>query len=129
MNFYGSKFSIAAGPPNAGTNTHVNESLDLPEDYMLEMGFMALGEPGNFLQIDGYPETAGPRPRVEGQLPPGNALGSFSVNNLDELDLDYISAPVQDTSLAYGGHRSVTFVGPAGELTELIEEPREAIAA
>ena len=128
MDFYGSNFSIVAGPPNARTNTLVNKALRLPEDYQSDFGLMPLGEPGNFLQIDGYPETAGPRPRMEGQLPPGNALASFSVNDLDELDLDYISAPVQDTSLAYGGHRSATFVGPAGELTELIEEPREAIA-
>ncbi len=128
MNFYGSKFSIAVGEPNEGTNALVNKALDLPDDYKLDIGFMPLGEPGNFLEIDGYPEAAGPRPRTQGQLPPGNALGSFSVNDLDELDLDYISAPVQDTSLAYGGHRSATFVGPAGELTELIEEPREPIA-
>ena len=128
MNFYGSKFSIAVGEPNEGTNALVNKALDLPDDYKLDIGFMPLGEPGNFLEIDGYPESAGPRPRTQGQLPPGNALCRFSVNDLDELDLDYISAPVQDTSLAYGGHRSVTFVGPAGELTELIEEPREHIA-
>ena len=133
MNFYGSKFSIAVGEPNEGTNTLVNKALDLPDDYKLDIGFMPLGEPGNFLEIDGYPESAGPRPRAQGQLPPGNALCSFSVNDLDELDLDYISAPVQDSSLAYsslayGGHRSATFVGPAGELTELIEEPREHIA-
>jgi hypothetical protein len=128
MNFYGSKFSIAVGEPNEGTNALVNKALDLPDDYKLDIGFMPLGEPGNFLEIDGYPEAAGPRPRTQGQLPPGNALSSLSVNDLDELDLDYISAPVQDTSLAYGGYRSATFVGPAGELTELIEEPREPIA-
>ena len=128
MNFYGSRFSIPVGSPNEGTNALVNHALGLPEDYKLEIGFMPLGEPGNFLEIDGYPETAGPRPQSQDQLPPGNALSSFSVNDLDELDLDYISPPVQETSLAYSGHRSATFVGPAGELTELIEEPREPIA-
>jgi hypothetical protein len=128
MNFYGSRFSIPVGTPNEGTNALVNNALGLPEDYKLEIGFMPLGEPGNFLEIDGYPTTAGQRPRSQDQLPPGNALSSFSVNDLDELDLDYISPPVQDTSLAYGGNRSATFVGPAGELTELIEEPREHIA-
>jgi hypothetical protein len=128
MNFYGSKFSIPVGEPNEGTNALVNKALDLPDDYKLEIGFMPLGEPGNFLEIDGYPEMAGARPRTQGQLPPGNALCSFSVNDLDDLDLDYISAPVRDDSLAYGGHRSATFVGPAGEFTELIEEPREPVA-
>lgn len=128
MNFYGSKFSIAVADPNEGTNALVNSALDLPDDYKLEMTFMPLGEPGNFLQIDGYPEMAGSRPRTQGQLPPGNALSSFSVNDLDELGLDYISAPMREDSLAYGGHRSATFVGPAGELTELIEEPREQVA-
>jgi len=128
MNFYGSKFSIPVGSPNEGSNALVNTALGLPEDYKLQMGFMPMGEPGNFLEIDGYPASAGPRPRSQGQLPPGNSLSSFSVNDLDELDVDYISPPVQDSSLAYGGHRCATFVGPAGELTELIEEPREPIA-
>jgi hypothetical protein len=128
MNFYESKFSIPVGEPNEGTNALVNKALNLPDDYKLDIGFMPLGEPGNFLEIDGYPESAGPRPRTQGQLPPGNALCSFSVNDLDEFDLEYISAPVRNESLAYGGHRSATFVGPAGELAELIEEPREPVA-
>jgi hypothetical protein len=48
---------------------------------------------------------------------------SFNVNNLDEFDVDFLSTPVRDGSLAYGSYRSAAFVGPAGELTELIEAP------
>ena len=129
INYYNSKFSFAIGSPNEITNDLVNKALALPEDYKLQMVFGPMGEPGNFLQIDSYPPTAGPRPRSPGQLPPGNALCSFSVNNLDELDLDYISPPVEDASLAYNGHRSATVIGPAGELIELIEDPRDAIGS
>ena len=48
---------------------------------------------------------------------------SFNVNDLDEFDVDFVSAPVRDSSLAYGDHRTATLIGPAGELTELIEVP------
>ena len=61
---------------------------------------------------------------MPGQLPPGNAIGSFSVSSLDDFDLEYLSAPIQDASQAYGGGRCASFVGPAGEITELVEESR-----
>jgi hypothetical protein len=96
----------------------------LPEDHKFQMGGLRFAEHGNSIEVDGYPDSATPRPRAEGQLPPGNAMCSFNVENLDEFDdVDFIAAPVRDGSLAYGGHRSATFVGPAGELTELIEAP------
>ena len=43
---------------------------------------------------------------------------SFNVNDLDEFDVDFVSAPVRDSSLAYGEHRTATLIGPAGELIE-----------
>ena len=47
-------------------------------------------------------------------------MTSFSVDDLDALDLDFIGPP----TVLYEGMRAATFVGPAGELTELIEDPR-----
>jgi len=122
--FYGTQFAVTARPRTDYVIAIIARALGLAEDYLFPMGFLTLGAPGHFIELDGYPETASPRPRSDGQLPPGNALVSFSVKQLDGLDLNFISSPVSATSLAYGEQRSATFIGPAGELTELIEDAR-----
>ena len=48
------------------------------------------------------------------------AMTSFNIDNLDAVDIDFIAEPIVE----YGSKRTATFVGPAGELTELIEEDR-----
>ena len=45
-------------------------------------------------------------------------MTSFVVPDLDGLGVDYIRPPGHH----YGAARSASFVGPAGEITELIEE-------
>ena len=130
VDFYQSKFGVPGGG-GSGDGASIGiiaRAQGLAEDHKFQMGFMRLADHGHSIEIDGYPDSASSRPQAEGQLPPGNAMCSFNVNDLDEFDVDFISAPVRDSSLAYGGHRSATFVGPAGELTELIEQPREHIA-
>ena len=122
--FYRAKFAVTARPRTDFAIGIIARALGLAEEHLFPMGFLTLRAPGHFMELDGYPDTANPRPRSDGQLPPGNALVSFSVDQLDGLDLNLISPPVREESLAYGGRRSATFVGPAGELTELIEEPR-----
>jgi hypothetical protein len=121
--FYTSHFDIEPQPERATQIAIIARANGLPEDRPMHMTFVALAQAGNFLEIDGYPECATPRPRNPGQLPPGNAIGSFSVRSLDDLDLEFIAPPVRDESIAYGGCRSACFIGPAGEITELVEEP------
>lgn len=125
VDFYGSKFGVF-GRGGAGDGMSIGiiaRAQGLPEDHKFQMGFMRFADHGHYIEIDGYPESATSRPRADGQLPPGNAMCSFNVNDLDEFEVNFISAPVRDSSLAYGEHRSATFIGPAGELTELIEAP------
>lgn len=75
------------------------------------------------MEIDGYVKPGlGPRPRAPGELPPGNAIASFSVPDLDAIKVQFIQPPTVLEGAAYGGARSATFIGPTGELTELIEE-------
>jgi catechol 2,3-dioxygenase-like lactoylglutathione lyase family enzyme len=89
-------------------------------DYEYNLGLIRLRERGNNIELDEYPSDIGPRPRAEGQLPPGVAMTSFNIDDLDAVDIDFISDPI----IEYGGRRTATFIGPASELTELIEEPR-----
>jgi hypothetical protein len=122
--FYTARFDIEPQEERDAQVGIIAKANGLPEDHPMKMAFVALAEEANFLEIDGYPEPATPRPQVAGQLPPGNAIGSFSVKSLDDLDVEFITEPVRDASLAYGGCRSATFIGPVGEITELVEEPR-----
>jgi len=123
VDFYRSKFSVVGG---GGTGDGASIGIiaraqGLPDDYKFQTGFMRFADHGHYIEIDGYPDSATMRPRADGQLPPGNAICSFNVNDLDELNVDFISAPVRESSMAYGDNRSASFIGPAGELTESIE--------
>jgi len=95
----------------------------MPADHAYPLALVRLGAFSNSIEIDGYPPGTGPRPVPAGELPPGVAMASFTVRNLDELDTSlFIGAPIRPGGKAYGDHRTVTVVGPAGELIELIEE-------
>ena len=118
--FYTTRFHIE---PSEGRNKTVdilNHALNLPSDARTWMTFVALAQAGNFLQIDGYP--AKPREYPSGELPPGNAQVSFSTTHFDELDLSFFSHPFVPDSIAYGGSRTASFRGPAGEIVEIIED-------
>lgn len=97
----------------------------LEASHAFPMGFVRMTQFSNAIEIDGYPASAGPRPVAAGELPPGVAMASFSVPDLDAFDPElFLSEPAQHASVAYGDSRSATLIGPAGELIELVEEPR-----
>jgi catechol 2,3-dioxygenase-like lactoylglutathione lyase family enzyme len=120
VKFYMDTFLMRGGPPNPTTIDIIAKAQGLPADHQFPLGLVRAAEKGNNIEIDGYPPSAKPRTRAEGQLPPGVAMTSFNVNSLDGLKVDFIAPPAK----LYGDKRAATFIGPAGELTELIEEPR-----
>ena len=120
MAFYGSAFSLPKGFSFPTPVDIIAKAQDLPEDTIFTMGMSRLREPGNTIEFDQYPEGTGPRPRAEGHLPPGNAMATFNVDSLDAVNVSYIADPITE----YDGNRSATFVGPVGELVELIEQAR-----
>lgn len=122
MDFYRNAFGLGQGfvmPTPIGI---VAEAQGLPADTTYQLGFITLRERGNAIEFDEYPtaSNAGPRPVVNGHLPQGNAMISFNVDDLDAINVDYIAEPITE----YGGRRSACFVGPVGELVELVEEAR-----
>jgi hypothetical protein len=78
----------------------------------------------SLVEVDGYPREARPRARVDGYLPPGNALMSVLVDSLDGLRLKFFREPMLLPEAPYFGRRSATVLGAMGELLELVE--REA---
>ena len=98
----------------------INHAFSLPEGTtsgltMIQNGRMPI------VEIDEYPPQTRARPRDAGHLPPGNALVSLAVRSLDALGCDWIAPPAAHPGALYGGARSATTIGPAGELLELVE--------
>lgn len=118
--FYSAAFGLAEGVSRPTTTGVLARAQGLPEDTEYRTGFSWLREPGNAIQFDQYLPQSGARPSAPGQLPPGNAIASFNVDSLDAVAVDYIAEPITE----YFGNRSAAFIGPAGELVELIEQVR-----
>jgi hypothetical protein len=93
-----------------------------PDDATFPLTTLRLANSGNLIELDGYGAGTGARAAPAGALPPGIAIASFGVRNLGDLQLDFIRPPAIQRGAAYGGHRSATARGAAGELVELIEE-------
>ncbi len=124
QDFYSDKLGMAAVGGADFQIPIIARAQGLPEDHLFELKLVAASEPGNLIEIDRYSASIGSRPRAEGQLPPGNAMVSFSVDDLRAVDADWFSAPLTESSLAYEGNRSGALTGPTGEIIELIEEQR-----
>jgi len=68
----------------------IAKAQELPAKHIYDMGFMELSQPGNFIEYDGYNNSFGKRPHNKGQLPPGCASVAFTVENLDNLKLEFV---------------------------------------
>jgi catechol 2,3-dioxygenase-like lactoylglutathione lyase family enzyme len=73
------------------------------------------------IEVDDYPAAATPRARHEGMLPPGNALVTLAVRDLDACKADWLSPPRAVDGALYHGRRAATAIGAAGELIECVE--------
>ena len=118
--FYGSVFKMKVRARFDGPVKLAAQAQGLPEDHVFGLGLVRAAERGNNLELDGYPPSAKARHHADGQLPPGNALATFNINSLDGLNVKFITPPAK----LYGPKRSAAFIGPAGEIAELLEDPR-----
>lgn len=100
--------------------TMINRAFGLPDDHLSTIT-MAQNGRMPIVEVDGYPPQATARPCEPGRLPPGNALVTLAVDDLDALALDWIAPPAVHEGVVYGRRRSATVSGPAGELLELVE--------
>ncbi|MEM6585369.1 MAG: hypothetical protein AAF692_06410 [Pseudomonadota bacterium] len=118
--FYADRVGLDRGPDYTLAYSMINRAFDLPPDTKTTISMIHRGlEP--LIEIDDYPESAGPRAVREGALPPGNALVTLAVRSLEDCDVSWITPPAARAQAPYFGARAATFVGPAGELTELVE--------
>jgi catechol 2,3-dioxygenase-like lactoylglutathione lyase family enzyme len=118
--FYGGTLGLRVSKPAPFPITTLSRSLGLPLETTYPLATAAL--PRDFLvELDEYPSLSGPRTVAEGSLPPGVAMVSFGVTDLDDLDLDWRSPPARIAEFPYSGQEAAAAVGPAGEWLEFIE--------
>ena len=98
----------------------INDAFGLPADYISSLTMVQAGRLP-IVEVDDYPEQARPRARHAGMLPPGNALVTLAMRDLDACQVDWIAPPVRRDGALYEGRRSGTCQGYAGKLIELVE--------
>jgi len=100
--------------------TMINKAFDLPAGTQTTLTMVRSGKMP-VVEVDDYPDAATPRPRHAGMLPPGNALVTLAMSDLNACNLDWITPPAAQEGAMYEGRRAATTIGPAGELLELVE--------
>lgn len=74
-----------------------------------------------FLELDQYPEAAIQRPRQDGMLVPGCAIGTLFHPEFDSLPGPWLTAPSVRDGVIYKGKRVGVLQDPDGTLIEMVE--------
>lgn len=98
----------------------INNAFGLGDDYRTTITMVQKGRLP-IVEVDDYPAEATARPGDPAMLPAGNAMIALAVDDLDALDVPFIAPPVRRDGPLYGGRRTATVRGLAGERIELIE--------
>ena len=100
--------------------TMISRAFGLDDDTLHGLSMAQHGRMP-IVEIDDYPAQATARGHGAGMLPPGNAMVTLAVDRLDGRGLAFATSPAVRDGPVYGGRRSATVRGHAGELLELIE--------
>ncbi|MDJ0643291.1 MAG: hypothetical protein QNJ15_10760 [Erythrobacter sp.] len=118
--WYRDRIGLTRGTDYTLPYSMINNAFGLPADKQTTIT-MVQHERMPIVEVDDYPAAATERPRHEGMLPPGNALVSLAVGDLDACNVDWIAPPTSRSGALYEGRRSATATGAGGELVELVE--------
>lgn len=118
--FYRDLLGLAVTEPYLTTVSVLQETLELPKDSKIALALVPIS-PAFLIELDEYPPVTAPRPRREGDLPPGMAMVSFLVEDLDARPLPWRVPPTVRHEAPYHGRRAGLLVGAAGEWIELVE--------
>jgi catechol 2,3-dioxygenase-like lactoylglutathione lyase family enzyme len=120
QDFYGRRLGLAVGDVSNWQIGVLSRALGLPAETTYPLAVAAL--PKEFLvELDEYPAQARPRSLPGGSLPPGPAMVTFAVAELDDFQLSWRSPPARIAEFPYSGQEAGVTVGPAGEWVELME--------
>ena len=74
-----------------------------------------------FFEVDQMPDAATARPRIDGMLPPGIAMTTLRIPDLDAITAAFIQPPAVRSGPVYQGQRTASVLDPDGALFELVE--------
>lgn len=118
--WYADALHLDPGPVFELPYQMINMAFGLPDDFVTALQMVARGRMP-IVEIDDYPPQTEARPRHAGMLPPGNALVTLAVHDLDACAVDWLALPMRRDGPLYEGRRAAAVIGPAGELLELVE--------
>lgn len=118
--WYADRLDLDLGPVFELPYQMINTAFGLPDDFITALQMVGKGRMP-IVEVDDYPPQTSVRPRHDGMLPPGNALVTLAMRDLDACDVAWISPPVRRDGPLYDGRRAGCVIGPAGELLELVE--------
>jgi len=121
--FYCDTLGLRRLEPMAFVNPIIAHTCGAPPSTIIPTAIAPLPGRRFLLEMDELPPTAEPRPRRDGQLPPGMAMVSFLTDDLDAVEAEFRSPPAALQRTPYAGRRVAVITGPAGEWLELIEDP------
>lgn len=120
VDWYRRSLQLESGDTHVLPYSMINRAFGLPPDHRTAITVMQKGRMP-VVEIDDYPSETVVRPGPSDGLPPGNALVTLAVDDLDVLPIGGITPPCRHDGQIYEGRRSVTLKGVAGELIELVE--------
>jgi catechol 2,3-dioxygenase-like lactoylglutathione lyase family enzyme len=120
IDWYAERLSLDIGGSYTLAYSMINNAFGLPADTMSTITMVQKGRLP-IVEVDDYPAQATVRPGPPDRLPPGNALVTLAVDDLDAVSVDFIQKPERRNGPMYQGRRAATVRGPAGERLELIE--------
>ena len=120
--FYLNKMGLRVSEPIPFVMTMAAEATGAPPDTLFPIAVATVRPRHCILELDEYPDTTAARTRIEGQLPGGISMVSFSVKNLEDCTVPFRAEPTVIDTAPYNGSRVAVIEGPAGEWLELIEE-------
>ncbi len=118
--WYVDKIGLVRGADYTLPYSMINDAFGLDPDTQTTITMVSHGRMP-IVEVDDYPESATVRARHEGMLPPGNAMVSLAVADLDACRVDWISPPMVREGALYEGRRAATAIGTGGELVECVE--------
>jgi catechol 2,3-dioxygenase-like lactoylglutathione lyase family enzyme len=118
--WYQDKLGLSRGADYTIPYSMINKAFDLSPDTLTTLT-MVQHERMPIVEVDDYPAAATPRARHEGMLPPGNALVTLAVRDLDACTAEWLTPPARREGALYEGRRAATAIGAGGELIECVE--------
>lgn len=120
LEWYADNLGLERGADYTLPYSMINTAFGLPADHQTTIS-MVMQKRMPIVEVDDYPRSAMRRPRHEGMLPPGNALVTLAVENLDECEAEWIEEPAIRGGALYQGRRAATAIGAGCELIECVE--------